>query len=419
MLLVVVLAVFGVALWRNAAPTAPILAVLPTEAIPTQDVETVSQLLRQGFVNSTPLPTVAIPANPLPTLVLPESITVTPVSAAELVSSGAGLALPVFTPTLPQPTLPPGTPGAVITVQSVTSAPDDWSPPPLIPPISRDPLGRDHYWLMRPVDSNANNAVLSYYPYGSDGPDASNPLRVHHGIDMPNAIGEPVRAAGDGIVTWSADGRQAEAAIFQNSPSYGNVIVIKHDFSYNGIPIYTLYAHLSASFVQPGQRVTGGQVIGQVGNTGRVSGPHVHFEVRAGIDPASNDDHRYGSTFNPVLWMVPYVGTGVIAGVVKDRDGNLVMDAPITIRSRATGTNERTTTSYVFLDNGYDVNPDPQWQENFAVPDVPVGRYDVIASIYDERVIAQVTVFEGLTTFIEMKPPEAVNPATSATPGGG
>jgi murein DD-endopeptidase MepM/ murein hydrolase activator NlpD len=414
--LILVLGGFGLLLWRNAAPVAPISPVLPTQAISTQDTNTISQLFQQNFgENSTPLPTIAVPTpgNPTPTLALPAGSPI-PISAADI-NSGAVAVVAVVgvTPTLPPPTLTPFAPGAEITVQSVTREAVRWQPPPLIPPISRDPLGRDHYWLRRPVDSNANNAATTFYPYGSDGTDPANPLRVHHGIDMPNPIGEPVRAAGSGVITWAADGRQAEVSSFQNSPSYGNVIVIKHDFGYDNIPVYTLYAHLSASFVQAGQTVEAGQVIGQVGGSGNVTAPHLHFEVRFGKDPRSNDDHRYGSTYNPLLWVVPYVGHGVIAGRVIDADGNWILDADVTIRSRVTGLTERATTTYVFLDTGFDVNPDPIWQENFAVADIPAGRYDVITTIYGQRVIGQVTVVEGTTAFIELKPPDAATPAAT------
>ncbi len=414
--LILVLAGFVLLLWRNAAPMAPVSPLLPTQAVPTEGANSISQLFQQNFgENSTPLPTVAVPTqgNPTPTLSLPIGSPI-PISAAD-VNSGAVSVVAVMgiTPTLPPPTLTPFEPGAEITVQSVTREAVRWQPPPLIPPISRDPLGRDHYWLRRPVDSNANNAATTFYPYGSDGSDPANPLRVHHGIDMPNPIGEPVRAAGSGVITWAADGRQAEVSSFQNSPSYGNVIVIKHDFGYDNIPIYTLYAHLSASFVQAGQTVEAGQVIGQVGGSGNVTAPHLHFEVRFGKDARSNDDHRYGSTYNPLLWVVPYVGHGVIAGRVVDADGNWVMDADVTIRSRVTGLTERATTTYVFLDTGFDVNPDPTWQENFAVADIPAGRYDVITTIYGERVIGQVTVVEGTTAFIELKPPDAETPAAT------
>jgi murein DD-endopeptidase MepM/ murein hydrolase activator NlpD len=114
---------------------------------------------------------------------------------------------------------------------------------------------------------------------------------------MPNPIGQTVRAAGSGTVLWAADGLRTEGEIFQSSPSYGNVVVIQHDFGYRGQPLYTLYAHLSAVLVTAGQYVNLGDAIGLVGNTGRVSGPHVHFEVRMG-------KNTYGTTFNPLLWMV-------------------------------------------------------------------------------------------------------------------
>jgi len=237
-------------------------------------------------------------------------------------------------------------------------------------------------------------------------------MRVHHGVDMPNAVGTVVRAAGSGTVLYSADGRLAQTDIFQNSPSYGNVIVIEHDFGYNGMRIWTLYAHLSSAFVRAGETVIAGQPIGQVGQTGRVTGPHLHFEVRLGRTP---EDNRYGSTYNPVLWFVPYVGTGVIAGRVTDSFGERVDDAEITIRNYATGLVETTTTTYVFADSGFDVNSDPVWQENFAVTDIPVGRYNVIVTIDGERIVRQVDVMEGTTAFVELKP----SPPVTATPASG
>ena len=156
-------------------------------------------------------------------------------------------------------------------------------------------------------------------------------------------------------------------------------------------------AHLSAAVVAEGQYVDSGEVIGLIGDSGRVSGPHVHFEVRIG-------ENRYRATYNPILWMVPYVGHGVIAGRVADENGNLLQDIDITIRNRATGLVQDTATSYVTLDTGSDVNADPSWQENFAVADVPVGRYDVIVTINGQRVIRQVEVIEGTTSFVELAP---------------
>lgn len=403
LLVVIVLAGFGLLLWMNSRPVPAVQVLVPTVVTPTDDANAWESVLRDGFgSNSTPLPTVAIPTGEFvpPTVAFNADVDLSPLAPNEVEYTG----LATLTPTVlaVTPTRPPRptelSTNIPLTEQSVTRPPSDWSPPPLQPPISRDPYGRDHYWLVRPVDSNGANYGLSYYPYGSDG-NEENPLRVHHGIDMSNPIGQPVRAAGSGTIAWAADGLRTEGAIFENSPSYGNVIVIEHDFGYRGQPLYTIYAHLSAALVRRDQYVEAGEVIGLVGNTGRVTGPHVHFEVRMG-------ENRYAATYNPVLWVVPYVGHGVIAGRVTDRSGERVDDAPITIRNWANGLVAETTTTYVFLDTGFDVNSDPLWQENFAVADIPVGRYEVIANINGERVSQVINVLEGMTSFVDLSPPD-------------
>lgn len=406
LILILVLFGFGALLMVNSSPAVPLAPVIPTQEDIQSEGNAWQTILSEGFgENSTPLPTIAIPTREFvpPTLPSSQLATTTPFNAFDASNIVDSSVADVATPTVLAPTATTVGDEIVITVEYVTRAPSEWQPPPLIPPLSRDPLGRDHYWLTRPVDSNANNAVLFYYPYGSDGAEKDNPLRVHHGIDMPNPVGQAVRAAGSGTVVWSADGRsQEDVPSFQNSPSYGNVIVIEHDFGYRGLHIYTLYAHLSASLTQVGQYVEAGEVIGQVGNTGRVTGPHVHFEVRVG-------ENAYRATYNPALWMVPYVGHGVIVGQVLDRDGNLVQDADITVRNRSNGLVQDTTTTYIQLGTSFDVNPDPTWEENFVVADVPVGRYDVIATINGERVIRQVDVIEGTTVFVELSPVDTVD----------
>lgn len=401
LLVALALVAFGVLLFLNTSPAPPVVTSLPIQNDPTQPADPLALILQAGFgENSTALPTVAIPTHqPTIPIVPAPAITTTPLSPADIADDAVSVALADgATPTAPEPLVTPiDAQPLEPAVISVTRPPSDWNPPPLVPPISRDPLGRDHYWLRRPVESNARNSILWWYPYGSVGNDPANPLRVHHGVDMPNPIGELVRAAGSGRVVWAADGRQADSAIFQNSPTYGNVIVIEHDFGYRGQPLFTLYAHLSAALVREGDFVEAGQTIGLVGNTGRVTGPLLHFEVRMG-------ENRYGSTYNPALWMVPYVGHGVIAGRILDTNGNDVMDARITIRNWATGLQEATANSYVFLGTTFDVNSDPEWGENFVISDIPVGRYDVIATIDGQRVLRQVQVFEGMTSFVELRP---------------
>jgi murein DD-endopeptidase MepM/ murein hydrolase activator NlpD len=405
-LVIVALAGFGLLVYNNAQPAPALRVIVPTVVAATPEDNSWQSLLASGFGDdSTPLPTVAIPTIPFvpPTLAV-DAAAGTPFSPLDV--SGQASTEVAFSVGA-TPTQPPATPAPLatmlpVTAQYVTQPPAEWNPPPLIPPLSRDPLGRDHYWLVRPVDSNANNEGLFYYPYGSDGPE--NLWRIHAGLDMPNPIGEPVRAAGSGAVVWAADGLRTQAGAFQDTYSYGNVVVIRHDFGYRGLPLFTLYAHLSAVLVVAGQNVGAGDAIGLVGNTGRVTGPHVHFEVRMGdqTNLTSSEVPGYGNTYNPALWMVPYVGTGVIAGRVLDRGGDLVMDADVTVREVARGLVIDTTTTYIFRDTGVDVNPDPIWNENFVVTDVPVGRYDVIAVVNGERVVQRVTVVEGTTTFVEL-----------------
>ncbi len=391
-LVVIALAGFGLLVWVNARPDQPAsVIVIPTVQQPTEDANSWQTVLRVGFgSNSTPLPTVAIPTASFmpPTLAGSSDTNLTPIAPLQLTVAAQSQPNVAVTPTLPAANAAQAT-GVSVTAQVVTRPPSQWEPPPLIPPISRDPFGRDHYVFARPVDSNATNAALLSYTFGSDGPQQESPWRVHHGIDMPNTIGQTVRAAGVGTVIWAGPG-------FQDSPSYGNVVQIQHDFGYNGEALYTLYAHLSAVLVTQGQRVNLGDPIGLVGNTGRVSGPHVHFEVRVG-------ENRYRSTFNPLLWMVPYVGHGVIAGRVIGPNGSGLQDQTVTVMDFNTGLVIKSTTTYIYLDNGSDVKADPRWNENFVLGDIPVGRYQVITNIDGQRVTRRVDVSEGMTTFADLE----------------
>ncbi len=97
-----------------------------------------------------------------------------------------------------------------------------------------------------------------------------NPLTghpdFHDGIDVALPMGSPIRAVAEGKVVFSGQQR-----------GYGNVIIIEHP---NGLR--TLYGHNSENHVQAGDAVSRGQAIGLTGNTGRSTGPHLHFEVRKG-----------------------------------------------------------------------------------------------------------------------------------------
>lgn len=98
--------------------------------------------------------------------------------------------------------------------------------------------------------------------------------RMHEGIDMAGPVGTPIHATGDGVVTFA--GRNG---------AYGNLIKIQHELGTE-----TRYAHLNRIGVKVGQRVSQGERIGDMGNTGRSTGPHLHYEVRMNgraVDPMS------------------------------------------------------------------------------------------------------------------------------------
>lgn len=98
--------------------------------------------------------------------------------------------------------------------------------------------------------------------------------KMHYGMDFTADIGTPVYATGDGVIT-RADSK---------SSGFGRHIRIDHGYDY-----LTIYGHLSKYNVRVGQKVKRGEIIGYVGNSGRSSGPHLHYEV-----------HRGGRKMNPV-----------------------------------------------------------------------------------------------------------------------
>lgn len=112
----------------------------------------------------------------------------------------------------------------------------------------------------------------------------------HGGVDIAGKVagmscyGEPISSAGDGIVV---------EARFHGD--FGNLVVIEHS---NGIRTY--YAHMSKILVTEGQSVSQGDVIGQIGATGKAEGPHVHFEVRL------PDDNGVYYRVNPKYYIIDY-----------------------------------------------------------------------------------------------------------------
>jgi murein DD-endopeptidase MepM/ murein hydrolase activator NlpD len=100
--------------------------------------------------------------------------------------------------------------------------------------------------------------------------------RMHEGQDMAAPIGTPIYATADGVVRFAGW-----------SSGYGRLIKIRHEFG-----IETRYGHLNVIRVQVGQKVSRGERIGDMGNSGRSTGPHLHYEVRVG-----------GKSVNPMTYL--------------------------------------------------------------------------------------------------------------------
>jgi len=98
--------------------------------------------------------------------------------------------------------------------------------------------------------------ITSYFGWRS--------LGYHYGVDIAAALGDPVKATADGVVSFTGW-----------KGNYGKVIFIDHPDRRQ-----TVYGHLSKILVRNGQEVRRGQVVGKIGVTGRTTGPHLHFEIR-------------------------------------------------------------------------------------------------------------------------------------------
>ena len=257
-----------------------------------------------------------------------------------------------------------------------------WRPPQYPVPLA---LGEfDHFYLARPIAADVINWPIADYRYGGN---LLSAKITHTGVDIPAKAGTPVLASGSGRVLWAGWG------LFSSDPDntsdpYGIAVAIRHDFGYQGQPLFTIYAHLQAADVAIGQRVDTGTQIGEVGDTGYTTGPHLHFEMRLGKGTFYN-------TRNPELWIAPPQGWGVLAGRVMEANRDPSHSRPVSVRS--------IETNREWIVNTYGpeaVNSDDYYAENMVISDLPAGRYEV-KIIFSDKLTdkIEVTIRPGRVTY--------------------
>jgi murein DD-endopeptidase MepM/ murein hydrolase activator NlpD len=142
---------------------------------------------------------------------------------------------------------------------------------------------------VRPSIWPVQGGLLSSFGHRAD--PFSGEGSFHSGVDLSAGIGTPIRVTADGIVLRS-----------EWFGGYGKVIVVDH-----GGGMHTYYAHLSRTDVIPGQDVRRGQIIGASGATGRVTAPHLHYEVR-----------QNGTPINPYIFLARSTVVASSGPVKKD-----------------------------------------------------------------------------------------------------
>ena len=238
--------------------------------------------------------------------------------------------------------------------------------------------------LANPLPEAGRNAG---YPYGSDG---SGRYLLHNGLDMADEDDALAVAPGDGTIVLARD--DVDELFGWRCDWYGQVVVLRLDESHDGQPVYVLFGHVKDVQVVEGQRVTRGEPLAREGTAGVATVAHLHLEVRVGAN-------TFGATRNPLLWLEPWSGSGVIAGRLVDPDGRAWQGVTVTLIDK----DGALLNTWTYLDDpDHLIHPEPALGENFVFGPVAEGRYTVFVEVQGEEYRRTVEVRDGQLTTLEI-----------------
>ena len=261
----------------------------------------------------------------------------------------------------------------------------------------RPPEDPHHTWFGRPIALTDQPFIDQTYRYGST---MGGFFQQHQGVEFNDPTGTPVHAVDGGVVVHAGPAEQGAL-----------VVAIRHDSTLQ-VPgearprrIYSVYFHNSRLLVTVGQRVQRGQAVALAGSTGRATNDHLHLEIH--VAPTDSvgaivGDNRYPPyTTNPELWIEPLPGTGIVAGQVWDSRGRPVFQARIYGLVKP----EPQETPFSFAETyGTRTRGTPDYQEHFAVSDVPAGEYVLGTEVEGRKLFRRVRVEAGRLTWVEFRP---------------
>ncbi len=257
---------------------------------------------------------------------------------------------------------------------------------PALYPVPLALTSYDHFYLSSPFSANDISWLVEDYRYGGFFFEDV----IHSGMDIKIPVGTPVLAAGPGKVVWSGYG--LFSGHYDIDDPYGKAVMIRHNFGFQGSHIYTVYAHLDRVDVLRDQYIDTAEVIGLSGETGKTSGPHLHFEVRL-------DQEGFFSTRNPELWLVPPQGWGVLAGRVMNTGGRKLKSQLVTVRTKE---DEQFWRAFSYH-GGKNVNSDPYYQENLVIGDLPAGHYEIEINYLSKIYTLDIEIRPGLVSYFSFR----------------